>query len=123
MIDDYAGMFARSPAMALAMATFLLSLAGILPFAGFWAKFLIFRVLIEGGGLWLAIAMVLNTVVSLFYYAAVVKKMFFDKSEITTAVILPRVLASPIVLTAVAVLVGGVLPDLFYRLATNSHFF
>lgn len=123
MVDDYAGMFNRSPAMALAMATFLLSLAGVLPFAGFWAKFVVFRVLIEGGGLWLAIAMAINTVVSLFFYAAVVKKMFFDKSEVTTPVVLPRVLSSPIVLAAAAVLVGGFLPDLFYRLADNSHFF
>jgi NADH-quinone oxidoreductase subunit N len=123
MIGDYAGMFGRSPALAVAMATFLLSLAGMLPFAGFWAKFVVFRVLIEGGGIWLAVAMALNTVVSLFYYAAVVKKMFFDKSEVTTSVILPRVLAAPIVLTAIVVVVGGVLPDLFGRLATNSHFF
>ena len=122
-IDDYAGMFNRSPALALAMATFLLSLAGILPFAGFWAKFVVFRVLIDGGGLWLAIAMTLNTVVSLFFYAAVVKKMFFDSSEDASPVILPRVLAAPIILAAAVVLVGGVLPDLFYRLATNSHFF
>lgn len=123
MIDDYAGMFARSPALALAMATFLLSLAGILPFAGFWAKFVVFRVLIEGGGLWLAIAMALNTVVSLFYYAAVVKRMFFDRSELTAPVVVPRVLSGPIVLTAVVVVVGGVLPDVFARLATDSNFF
>lgn len=123
MIDDYAGMFARSPALALAMATFLLSLAGIFPFAGFWAKFFVFRVLIEGGGLWLAIAMLLNTVVSLFYYTVVVKRMFFDKSENVAPVVLPRVLSGAILVTAAVVLVGGVVPDTFARLATDSNFF
>ncbi len=123
MVDDYAGMFARSPVLALAMSAFLLSLAGIFPFAGWWAKLVVFQALIEGGGLWLAIAMGINTVVALFFYSAVVKRMFFDRSEVTTAVTLPPVLAGAIGIAALVVVVGGVLPDLFGRLAQNSHFF
>lgn len=123
MIDDYSGMFTRSPGLALAMSAFLLSLAGIFPFAGWWAKLVIFQALIEGDGLWLAIAMGINTVVALFFYAAVVKRMFFDRSENTAAVSLSPLLAGAIGVAALAVLVGGFLPELFGRLANNSNFF
>lgn len=123
LIEDYSGMFSRSPGLALAMSAFLLSLAGIFPFAGWWAKLVVFQSLIEGGGLWLAIAMGVNTVIGLFFYAAVVKRMFFDKAVRTGPVSLPIPLAAAIGVAALAVVVGGVLPDLFGRLATGSHFF
>ncbi|HVL51691.1 MAG TPA: NADH-quinone oxidoreductase subunit N [Actinomycetota bacterium] len=123
MVDDYAGMFARSPVLALSMSAFLLSLAGIIPFAGFWAKLVVFQALIAGEGIWLAVAMVVNTVVALFFYAAVVKRMFFDKAEVMTPVKLPRVLAGTIGVAALVIVIGGILPDFFARLAQNSHFF
>jgi NADH-quinone oxidoreductase subunit N len=123
LIEDYAGLFARSPALAIAMAAFLFSLAGIPPFAGWWAKFVVFQTLIEGDGLWLAIIMAVNTVIAMFYYLAVVKKMFVDKPEDAVAVPMPKVLAGAIGIAAVVVTVGGFLPDLFGRLATNSNFF
>lgn len=122
-VDDYAGLFSRSPVLALAMTAFLLSLAGIFPFAGWWAKFVVFQALIEGGGIWMAVIMALNVVIGLFFYAAVVKRMFFDTSEKTTAVRMPLVLAGAIAVTAVVVVVGGALPDLFGRFATGAHFF
>ncbi|HEX2053370.1 MAG TPA: NADH-quinone oxidoreductase subunit N, partial [Actinomycetota bacterium] len=112
-IDDYSGMFARAPGLSVAMAIFLLSLAGVLPFAGFWAKFMVFRVLIDGNGLWLAIAMAVNTVISLFFYAAVVKRMFMDQTESTAEVTLPTPLSAAIGVAAVVVLVGGLAPAFF----------
>jgi NADH-quinone oxidoreductase subunit N len=123
MIEDMSGLFARSPALAVAMAAFLFSLAGIPPFAGWWAKFVIFQTLIEGGGLWLAVIMAVNTVIALYYYVAVAKKLIVDKAEEAAPIALPRVLAGAIGIAAVAVTVGGFLPDLFGRLATNSNFF
>lgn len=123
LVEDYAGLFGRSPALAVAMAVFLFSLAGIPPFAGWWAKFIIFQTLIEGEGLWLAVIMAINTVIAMFYYLAVVKKMFVDKAEDAAVIPLPRVLAGAIGIAAVVITVGGFLPDLFGMLATNSHFF
>jgi NADH-quinone oxidoreductase subunit N len=123
MIEDMAGLFARSPALAVAMAAFLFSLAGIPPFAGWWAKFVIFQTLIEGDGLILAVIMAVNTVIAMFFYLAVVKKMFVDKPEDATVISLPKVLAGAIGIAAVVITVGGFLPDLFGRLATNSNFF
>lgn len=123
LIEDYAGLFGRSPALAVAMAAFLFSLAGIPPFAGWWAKFVIFKTLIEGDGLVLAVIMALNTVIAMFFYLAVVKKMFVDKSEETAAIAMPRSLAGAIGIAAIVITVGGFLPNLFGQLAENANFF
>ncbi|MBW3591425.1 MAG: NADH-quinone oxidoreductase subunit N [Actinobacteria bacterium] len=123
LISDYAGMFTRSPAIAVAMTVFLMSLAGIIPLAGFWAKFMVFRAVIEGGGLWLGVALALNTVLALFYYAAVSKTMFMDRSDRTDKVSLTLKLRGAITAMAVAVVVLGVLPGLITNIASGSHFF
>lgn len=123
LVGDYAGLFSRSPVLAVAMTSFLLSLAGIFPFAGWWAKFVVFRAVIEGGGLWLAIPMAVNTVIALFYYAAIVKAMFFEPAAQPGAVVVPRALKGAILVSSLAVIAGGVLPDVFGRLAERSNFF
>lgn len=123
LISDYAGMFNRSPAIAVAMTVFLMSLAGIIPLAGFWAKFMVFRAVIDGGGLWLGVALAINTVLALFYYAAVSKTMFMDRSERTDKVSLTFKLKGAITATALVVVVLGVLPGLIINIASGSHFF
>ena len=61
----------------------MVSLAGIPPTGGFWAKFLIFQVAIERGGIGtaLAVVMVVNSVISLYYYLAVPKQMLFEDPD------------------------------------------
>lgn len=123
LIKDYAGLFARAPGLALAVTIFLLSLAGIPPFAGWWAKFVVFKALVGGGGIWLAVAMALNTVIALFYYAVIVKRMFVDEATQDHEIKLPLKLGGAIALTAVAVVVLGVVPDSIGQLAQNLDFF
>ena len=77
-IDDLAGMGRNHPLLALAMAIFLFSLAGIPPMAGFFAKFYVFLAAINAGLYWLAIVGALATVVGAFYYLRIVKVMYFD---------------------------------------------
>ncbi|MBI4261410.1 MAG: NADH-quinone oxidoreductase subunit N [Actinobacteria bacterium] len=116
LVSDFAGLSRRAPVLAIGMGVFLVSLGGIPPTAGFWAKFFIFTAAIERGGLgvWLAAIMVVNSVISLYYYLAIAKQMFFAEGE-------DRPLASPALLTGVAalamvaVIVLGVYPDLFAR--------
>ena len=120
LISDYAGLFSRSGPLAVAMAIFLLSLAGIIPLGGFWAKFFVFRTLMSGGGAWLAIAMAVNTVVALFYYAAVVKRMFFDDAEDSRPIEVTGPLAATLALTAAVVVGIGINPDFFAQLAARS---
>jgi NADH-quinone oxidoreductase subunit N len=77
-ISDLAGLSRTDPALALAMAVFMFSMAGIPPLAGFWGKYFIFAAAVNAG-LWvLAVIGVLTSVVGAFYYIRVVKVMYFD---------------------------------------------
>ena len=81
MIDSYRGLSSRAPLVAAAMFIFLFSLTGIPPFAGFFGKWLLFTAVISKGMYWLALIGLLNSVVSLYYYARIIKAMYFESSE------------------------------------------
>lgn len=81
MIDGYRGLASRAPLVAGAMAIFLFSLTGIPPFAGFFGKWLLFAAVLEQGYYWLAFVGLLNSVVSLYYYARIVKAMYLEDSD------------------------------------------
>ncbi|MGH2733292.1 MAG: NADH-quinone oxidoreductase subunit N [Actinomycetota bacterium] len=120
-VSDYAGLFNRSPALALAMTAFMFSLAGIPPFAGWAAKFFVFRAVINGGGGWLAAIMAINTVIALFYYAGVARQMFFEPAgELPVDIEVPSLMRTAIAVSALVVVVVGVLPDLVGQLARIS---
>ena len=77
-VDDWAGLARKRPALALAMTLFLLSLAGVPPTGGFFAKFFLFRAAVVRPELiWLVVAAVLNSVVSVYYYLRIVVAMYF----------------------------------------------
>ena len=71
----------KIPLLAGFMALFLFSLSGIPPLAGFFGKFLLFRSIIEGGFMWLAAAMILNSAISAYYYLRVVVTMYFRSDD------------------------------------------
>ncbi len=80
-IDDYRGLAWRGATVpAICLAIFLFSLTGLPPFAGFIGKFFLFSAVVKQGGAFavLAIVAALNSVVSLYYYAKIVKTMFLD---------------------------------------------
>lgn len=103
-IEDYKGLAARAPIPAVAMGVFLFSLTGLPPTAGFIGKFLLFAAVVKGGPAfyWLAIVGIINSVISLYYYARILKAMFFDKS---TAEDSAGLRISPFYVTLLAVLV------------------
>jgi NADH-quinone oxidoreductase subunit N len=82
-LDSYTGLGRRSPLLALCMAAFMFSLVGLPPLAGFTAKVYVLWVLIQNGGWWWALVAVIgvNTVLSLYYYARVVKVMYLSDSD------------------------------------------
>jgi NADH-quinone oxidoreductase subunit N len=83
-LASFKGMGWKCPVLGVCMAIFLFSLTGIPLFSGFIGKFLIFGALIkEERYLWLALLGVLNSVVSLYYYAKILKAMWLDKPEET----------------------------------------
>jgi NADH-quinone oxidoreductase subunit N len=80
LLDDYAGLSRRSPLLALVFTFSLLSLAGIPPLGGFIGKLYLFSAAMERGYLWLVIVAALNSVVSLYYYLLVLKRMYITEA-------------------------------------------
>lgn len=83
MIEGYRGLSSRAPLVAGAMAIFLFSLTGIPFLAGFFGKWVLFTAVIEVDLYWLAFVGLLNSVVSLYYYARIVKAMYLEAAEDT----------------------------------------
>ena len=77
-IDDLAGLSRTQPGMALALAVFMFSLAGIPPLAGFFGKLYVFMAAIDAKLYGLAVIGVLASVVGAYYYLRIVKLMYFD---------------------------------------------
>ncbi len=77
-IADLAGLASNDPALALALAVFMFSLAGIPLLSGFFAKLYIFLAAVQGGLWTLAVIGVLTSVVGAYYYIRIVKVMYFD---------------------------------------------
>ncbi|HBH25779.1 MAG TPA: NADH-quinone oxidoreductase subunit N [Rhodospirillaceae bacterium] len=77
-IVELSGLARSRPLLAAGMAALMLSLAGVPPLAGFFAKFVVFKVLIDQGMWLLAVYGLLTTVVAAYYYIKVVKVLYFD---------------------------------------------
>ena len=75
------GLKASSRSKAISMLVFLFSLAGIPPFAGFFAKFFILSASINDGFYILSVIAVISSVIAAFYYLSVIKNMFFNDLE------------------------------------------
>ena len=82
-LNDYAGLSKRHPALAAAMAVFMLSLIGLPPTIGLIGKIYLFRAVIDAGFVWLAIIGVLTSLVSAFYYLRVIVVMYMKDGEPT----------------------------------------
>ncbi len=78
-LQAFEGLSRRAPGIALLMMVALLSLGGIPPFGGFFAKLLVFGAAIESGMVWLAIVGIINSVIGLYYYLRIMKLMYLSE--------------------------------------------
>ena len=78
-LDDFNGLGSRSPLAALAMTVFMLSLMGMPPLVGFYAKYYVILAAIQSNMTWLAVVVVLMSAVSAFFYLRVVAVMYFNE--------------------------------------------
>ena len=80
-IEDLSGLSKNHPLLSLSLLAILFSLAGIPPLAGFFAKFYIFKAVIEQSMYFLAVVGLLSTVVAAFYYLRIIKIIYFDEEK------------------------------------------
>tara|TARA_A100001234_G_scaffold83136_1_gene73182 strand:- start:2418 stop:3836 length:1419 start_codon:yes stop_codon:yes gene_type:complete len=80
-LDDLSGLSKKHPLLSLCLLVALFSLAGIPPLAGFFAKFYIFKAVIEQSMYFLAIVGLLSTVIAAFYYLRIIKIIYFDEER------------------------------------------
>lgn len=116
-IEDYAGLWKRAPFLALAMLFSLVSMAGIPPLAGFIGKFYLFAGAIKEGLIWLPITGVLFSVVSVYYYFAVVKAMYLKEPVDATPIVTSKPLLIGIFIAVISIIVIGIYPSPFLNSA------
>ncbi len=115
-IQDFQGLSSQHPWFAFLMMLILLSLAGIPPFSGFYAKFFIIKELIDSGYLGLALFAVLMTVIGAYYYLRIIRVMFFDApqgSKIQTSLASPEAIV--LTLNGFLLLILGIFPAALYQ--------
>jgi NADH-quinone oxidoreductase subunit N len=116
-LDDYAGLSASQPLLAVLMAIFMFGLAGVPPFAGFFGKYYIFFAAIKAKMTWLAIVGVLTSLVSAYYYLRLVVLMFFREGSANVEIPSSRIVLTTIVVFALLVLLLGLFPSLIVQTA------
>jgi NADH-quinone oxidoreductase subunit N len=109
-VSAFSGLAQRSPLLALAMLLFLLSLGGIPFVAGFWAKLWVFWAAAQRGLYWLVLLGAILTVVALFYYLLIARKMYIEAPERAGRVPVDPALALSVLLCVLGVVVFGVWP-------------
>ncbi len=119
-IASYRGLSKTSPFFAAGLSLFMLSLAGIPPLAGFMAKYKVFAAAINlataGQGqynflYWLAGVGLLTSVFSLFYYANVIKQMYFSKDESPYRIAYTAAASAVVVIGLAGIFIVGILPE------------
>jgi NADH-quinone oxidoreductase subunit N len=117
-LSDFAGLNRRAPVLSFCMAIFMLSLAGVPPLAGFFGKFYLFASALTPdpsnlGLLWLVVAALALSAVSLYYYLQVLKQVYVaEPGQGTGAVPMPVVSQVAVAVLALAVVVLGCAPNL-----------
>lgn len=120
-ISDFKGLNQRSPWYAFVMLILMLSMAGVPPMLGFWAKLSVISQVVHAQMYVLAVLAVLFSVIGMFYYLRIIKFMYFDKADENSPAIEARAdMRWTLSLNALVVLGLGMFPQVLLQLCTNS---
>lgn len=109
-LTDLAGLARRNTLLATVMLVAMISLAGVPPLVGFYAKLSVLKAAVAAGYTWLALLAVFMSVVGAFYYLRVVKLMFFDEPVDTHSVKPAKDVSTVLAANGLAILVFGIVP-------------
>ena len=106
-LQDLHGLGWRQPVLGIAMAIFMLSLAGVPPLAGFFAKLLVFTGAYQAGYWWLALIGLITSVISAFYYLRIIVNMYMREQDVPARTFTTTPLLVGVALAAAVVVVQG----------------
>lgn len=113
-LSDLNGLWKRNIGLALMLTVLVLSLAGVPPLAGFWAKFFVFMAGYKAGAIWLVAIAVVMTIVSLYYYLRFLKAMWMNQASTEERIVTPPAMNVTLVVSTVLVVVLGLFPGVIW---------
>ena len=119
-LNDFKGLNQRSPWYAFLMLLLMVSMAGIPPTVGFYAKLSVLQAALQAGYLWLVVAAVLMSVIGAYYYLRIVKLMYFDEPLDATPIKAQPDMSVLLSINALAVLALGIMPQSLMVLCANA---
>jgi NADH-quinone oxidoreductase subunit N len=119
-LDDLRGLWERSPWFTLMMVILMISMIGVPPLAGFYAKWWVLAALLNSGYMGLAIVGVLTSVIGAWYYLRVIRLMLFDNGGTASTVGLPLDLRVVLSVNALLLLGIGLFPDRLLELCAHA---
>lgn len=118
-IDDFKGLNERSPWLAFLMLILMVSMAGVPPAVGFFAKLSVLQAIVRVDLVWLAVFAVIFSVIGAFYYLRIVKVMYFDKPLETEPIIAGYDVRLAMGINGMAVLALGIFPGALLSLCAR----
>lgn len=119
-VDDLKGLNKRNPWIAFMLMLVMLSMAGIPPLVGFFAKLLVLKALVDAQMTWVAVLGLVFAVIGAFYYLRIIKVMYFDDPIDQTTVRLSRLMTGIFSANCLTLLYLGIFPGLFIATCINA---
>jgi NADH-quinone oxidoreductase subunit N len=119
-IEDFRGLNDRNPWYAFLMLILMMSMAGVPPFLGFWAKWSVLREVVAADMTWLAVVAIIFSIIGVFYYLRVIRMMYFEKSEGAEPVVAGSDMRMMVSANALAILALGVYPGGLLALCVSA---
>jgi NADH-quinone oxidoreductase subunit N len=110
-IEDFKGLNDRNPWYAFLMLILMMSMAGVPPFLGFWAKWSVLREVVAADMTWLAVVAVIFSIVGVFYYLRIIRMMYFEKAPGAAPVEAGPDMRMMVSANALAILALGIYPS------------
>jgi NADH-quinone oxidoreductase subunit N len=118
-ISDFAGLNQRSPWFAFIMMILMLSMAGVPPTVGFWAKLAVLSAVVDINMVWMAIIAVFFSIIGIFYYLRIIKVMYFDDATETQPLECGRDMQIALSTNGLAILALGLYPAALMSLCVS----
>lgn len=110
LLEDFRGLAKRSPWFGFIILVIVFSLAGIPPFAGFWAKWYVLKEVIDADHIWLAGVAVFFSIIGAYYYLRLMKLMYFDEAVDNRPLVATQDLKLVLSVNGLAIFLLGILP-------------